>query len=179
MTALGLSSLSLLPITPFASCPTLQKRRRLELSLESHQKEIKALGQAAGRLHVELQRVNGLIAQNAGAREALAEVGLGCKGTRARVYVCAAAGVQSGCCWLLVCLSVGASSAGWAALWGPEQARTLSSCAETHTILVWVVHLVRVHDQASLCNVAHGITVPWLHSSLSLYLVALMICLQQ
>jgi hypothetical protein len=42
--------------------------------LESHQKEIKSLGQAAGRLHVELQRVNGLIAQNAGAREALAEV---------------------------------------------------------------------------------------------------------
>eukprot|EP00983_Pelagomonas_calceolata_P095509 1158016-Pelagomonas_calceolata.AAC.9 len=51
----------------------VQKRRRLELSLESHQKEIKALGQAAGRLHVELQRVNGLIAQNAGARETLAE----------------------------------------------------------------------------------------------------------
>lgn len=52
----------------------LQKRRRLELSLETHQKEIKSLGQAAGRLHVELQRVNGLIAQNAGAHEALAEV---------------------------------------------------------------------------------------------------------
>ena len=44
--------------------------------MESHQKEIKSLGQAAGRLHVELQRVNGLIAQNAGAREALSEVSL-------------------------------------------------------------------------------------------------------
>lgn len=51
----------------------LARRRRLESSLESHQKDIKQLAAAQGRLHVDLQRVNGLIAANASARETLAE----------------------------------------------------------------------------------------------------------
>jgi len=51
----------------------VQKKRRLESSLEGHNKEIKQLGTAMGRLHVELTRVNGLIASNASAREDLAE----------------------------------------------------------------------------------------------------------
>lgn len=50
-----------------------QKKRRLEATIESHTKEIRALDQAMGRLHVQLQRVNALIAENASAREALAE----------------------------------------------------------------------------------------------------------
>jgi coiled-coil domain-containing protein 40 len=51
----------------------VQKKRRLETALEGHNKEIKQLGTAMGRLHVELTRVNGLIANNASAREDLAE----------------------------------------------------------------------------------------------------------
>jgi chromosome segregation ATPase len=51
----------------------VQRKRRLESALEGHEKEIKSLNTAMGRLHVELQRVNGLIASNAAARETLAE----------------------------------------------------------------------------------------------------------
>ncbi|GFR48625.1 hypothetical protein Agub_g10540 [Astrephomene gubernaculifera] len=50
-----------------------QKKRRLEQQLEGQDKAIKALESGMGRLHVDLQRVNGLIATNAAARAALAE----------------------------------------------------------------------------------------------------------
>ncbi len=51
----------------------VQKKRRLETAYEGHQKEIRGLNTSMGRLHVQLQRVNGLIASNAAARETLAE----------------------------------------------------------------------------------------------------------
>ena len=50
-----------------------QRKRRLEQQHESHQREIKGLVAAMGRLHVELQRVNALIAANSSARQALQE----------------------------------------------------------------------------------------------------------
>ncbi|KAG2494199.1 hypothetical protein HYH03_007557 [Edaphochlamys debaryana] len=50
-----------------------QKKRRLEQQLEGQERAIKGLSSAMGRLHVDLQRVNGLIAANASARAALAE----------------------------------------------------------------------------------------------------------
>ncbi|KXZ48987.1 hypothetical protein GPECTOR_24g277 [Gonium pectorale] len=50
-----------------------QKKRRLEQQLEGQEKAIKGLASGMGRLHVDLQRVNGLIASNAAARAALAE----------------------------------------------------------------------------------------------------------
>jgi len=50
-----------------------QKKRRLESSLESHQKDVKGLQTAMGRLNVDLQRINGLIAQNSAARQTLQE----------------------------------------------------------------------------------------------------------
>ncbi|KAG2423494.1 hypothetical protein HXX76_015242 [Chlamydomonas incerta] len=50
-----------------------QKKRRLEQQLEGQDKAIKGLTSAMGRLHVDLTRVNGLIASNAAARAALAE----------------------------------------------------------------------------------------------------------
>ncbi|GFH32574.1 flagellar-associated protein 172, partial [Haematococcus lacustris] len=51
----------------------VQRRRRLETTYEGHTREVKSLNTGMARLHVELQRVNGLIASNASAREALAE----------------------------------------------------------------------------------------------------------
>lgn len=51
----------------------VQKRRRLEAASESHTKDIRGLNAAMGRLHVQLQRLNGLIASNSAARESLAE----------------------------------------------------------------------------------------------------------
>ena len=62
-----------------------QKKRRLDSQLEGQNKEIRALQASMGRLGVELQRVNGLIAQNSSAREALkvgrrAEAGWGFRG---------------------------------------------------------------------------------------------------
>ena len=48
-----------------------QKRRRLEAQLEDQNKELKSLQGGMVRLNVDLQRVNGLIAQNSSAREAL------------------------------------------------------------------------------------------------------------
>lgn len=50
-----------------------QKKRRLEGQLETQQKEMKALQAGMVRLGVDLQRINGLIAQNSSAREALKE----------------------------------------------------------------------------------------------------------
>ncbi|KAG1659381.1 hypothetical protein FOA52_007844 [Chlamydomonas sp. UWO 241] len=50
-----------------------QKRRRLEQQLEQQQKDLRALNASMGRLGVDLQRVNALIAQNSSAREALRE----------------------------------------------------------------------------------------------------------
>lgn len=50
-----------------------QKKRRLEQQFEHQQREIKGLSSSMGRLRVDLQRVNGLIAQNSAARAALAE----------------------------------------------------------------------------------------------------------
>jgi len=50
-----------------------QKKRRLEQQMEQHDKEVKALIAAMGRLRVELQHVNELIATNGAARTALAE----------------------------------------------------------------------------------------------------------
>ena len=48
-----------------------QKKRRLDAQLEGQSKEIRTLQANMGRLGVELLRVNGLIAQNSSAREAL------------------------------------------------------------------------------------------------------------
>ncbi|GLC36058.1 hypothetical protein PLESTB_000533200 [Pleodorina starrii] len=50
-----------------------QKKRRLEQQLEGQDKAIKGLNSGMARLHVDLQRVNGLIATNSAARAALAE----------------------------------------------------------------------------------------------------------
>ncbi|GIL43650.1 hypothetical protein Vafri_1318 [Volvox africanus] len=50
-----------------------QKKRRLEQQLEGQEKAIKGLNSGMARLHVDLQRVNGLIASNSAARAALAE----------------------------------------------------------------------------------------------------------
>ncbi len=46
----------------------LAPRRRLEQQFEHQEREIKGLSSSMGRLRVDLQRVNGLIAQ-VGARE--------------------------------------------------------------------------------------------------------------
>lgn len=50
-----------------------QKKRRLELTYEDQLKEIRKLQQGMTHLRTDLQRVNGLIAQNSAAREALSE----------------------------------------------------------------------------------------------------------
>lgn len=48
-----------------------QKKRRLDSQLEGQNKEIRSLQTSMSRLGIELSRINGLIAQNSSAREAL------------------------------------------------------------------------------------------------------------
>ena len=49
-----------------APCPqVMQKRRRLEQQCEQQQAEIKRLNVGMAQLRTDLQRINGLIAQNA------------------------------------------------------------------------------------------------------------------
>jgi hypothetical protein len=48
-----------------------QKKRRLDTQLEGQVKETRLLNQSMGRLDVELQRINGMIARNSAARETL------------------------------------------------------------------------------------------------------------
>ncbi|MEW5300344.1 MAG: hypothetical protein WDW36_003280 [Sanguina aurantia] len=50
-----------------------QKRARLESQLACHGREVREMGAGMGRLNVELQRVNALIAANSSARQALQE----------------------------------------------------------------------------------------------------------
>lgn len=50
-----------------------QKKRRLEAQFETQQKDIRSLSTAMGRLNVDLQRVNALIADNSSARQMLQE----------------------------------------------------------------------------------------------------------
>eukprot|EP00798_Chlamydomonas_sp_ICE-L_P001679 gene1679-33074_t len=50
-----------------------QKKRRLEAQFESQQKEIRNLNTGMGRLDVELQRINRLIADNSSSRQMLQE----------------------------------------------------------------------------------------------------------
>ena len=53
-----------------------QKLNRLEQQLNHQASETKALGLASGRLHVDLQRINGLIAQNDNLKSLLREENL-------------------------------------------------------------------------------------------------------
>lgn len=58
-----------------------QKRVRLESQLACHGREVREMGAGMGRLNVELQRVNALIAANSSARQAL-QVRVGCQGAK-------------------------------------------------------------------------------------------------
>lgn len=85
-----------------------QKRRRLEQQFEQYTKEIKATDAAMARLHVELQRVNGLIAANSEMRNALQVGNLGHCGVWPR----------HGHCQYLACACAGRGAAWGRALWG-------------------------------------------------------------